>query len=460
MLTDSLPAKPGPNRGGPTLSLKKRNATWYSLGLIMGVAGLGLLALNYPAGRFLLYGFALWLTLSLPVNLRIFIFSLGFCFILTEIGFRSYAMYLQAQYPGHSYEDILWEYDSLLGWKKTADLEVEFIRKKKRMRTQVKTNSLGLRDDEYTFQKPHGTGRILLLGDSVTVGLEVEKEEVIDTRLESRLSSEGQFEVINGGTRGYGTDQSYLFMKETGLRFQPDIVIYIFVPNDPENNVTIHKPNRTFGKSYFRLDHNGNLLLSGVPVPKVFEPFDQWIMSDPDLEAYYNQGLPKKSEQKQKTHDPQKALDHLKHDLSYFQTPGALKDLIKRNSLLTSVFTRLGLMTVNLPVNIPQRILDYQWKITEALVDAMNNKAQNAGAKFLVYEFTSDGKANAETTVLQKICERLEIPYLNSFHLFHEKTEGNKFRFRFPFDGHWNALGHDLAAQDIRRYLIEKGWVD
>jgi lysophospholipase L1-like esterase len=444
---------------------RKRSPPWYFLGLTMAATGVWLMALHYAPGRFLLYGFVLWLILNLSLNLRLLFFTLGICLVLMETGFRGYAIYLDARYPTNSAESILWEYDPLLGWKNAAGQEGEFIRKENFTRSRVKINSVGLRDDEYNLLKPPGTRRILLLGDSVTVGFEVDKKHVIDTRLESLLASEGQFEVINGGVRGYGTDQSYLFLKETGLQFLPDIIIYIFVNNDTMGNVTIHRPNRKFGKAYFRVDQDGKPVLYGVPVPRFFEPGDQWIMSDPDVEDYFNKHQRHKRREKKNQDQGQKNLsDLLKQDLSHFHATSALKDLVRRNRVLAPILMHFGVIANKLPEDIPQTVKDYQWRVTEALVDAMAKEAQRAGARFLVYEFTSTGtdkvgKQIEQPTALQEVCERLEISYLNSFRLFYEKS-GGKLRFRFPNDGHWNALGHDLGAQDIYRYLVESGWLN
>ena len=86
------------------------------------------------------------------------------------------------------------------------------------------------------------------MGDSVIAGLEVENDQVLDKRFGIMAQQPGKYEVVNAGVRGYGTDQSLLFFQNEGYKYHPDIVIYVFVNNDPMENVTIHKPNRKFGK--------------------------------------------------------------------------------------------------------------------------------------------------------------------------------------------------------------------
>ena len=178
-----------------------------------------------------------------------------------------------------------------MGWKKGSALECYYTSKKNRFHAKVRTNSKGLRDEEYGYKKNKNVKRILLLGDSRLIGLEVDKENVIDTHLEKLLNNHNRYEVINAGTRGYGTDQSYLYYKNEGYRYNPDIVIYLFSGNDTENNITIHRPCGKFGKSYYVIDKEGNLTLEGVPVPKEFTPNNRWLMSNKDAEAFYNEAL-------------------------------------------------------------------------------------------------------------------------------------------------------------------------
>lgn len=72
--------------------------------------------------------------------------------------------------------------------------------------TDVRINSLGFRDREYSVQKPPGVFRILCLGDSTTFGhwLPVEKtySKVLEELLNRIWKSSGmRFEVINAGDR-------------------------------------------------------------------------------------------------------------------------------------------------------------------------------------------------------------------------------------------------------------------
>ncbi len=100
------------------------------------------------------------------------------------------------------------------------------------MRLQI--NAHGLRGPDRPYEKPPGVRRVLLLGDSITEGYSVEEPYTLRSVLEALLNSrgEGRFEVINGGTAGYSTDQEYLFYVAEGVRYEPDVVVLLFCYND------------------------------------------------------------------------------------------------------------------------------------------------------------------------------------------------------------------------------------
>ena len=104
--------------------------------------------------------------------------------------------------------------------------------------SSIKINSEGLRDREYPKTKDPKTFRILVLGDSFTLGLGVNIEESYPKVLETMLnqSSKGSgartYEVINAGVDGYGTEQEYLYLQELLQRYEPDLVIVGFYSND------------------------------------------------------------------------------------------------------------------------------------------------------------------------------------------------------------------------------------
>lgn len=94
----------------------------------------------------------------------------------------------------------------------------------------ITTNNLGLRDDhDITYEKPKDKKRILIIGDSFTYGWGVETTEAYPHALEHILEKlNPNYEVIKAGFPAFNTDDEYVWLKDEGIKFKPDIIIYQF----------------------------------------------------------------------------------------------------------------------------------------------------------------------------------------------------------------------------------------
>jgi Flp pilus assembly protein TadD/lysophospholipase L1-like esterase len=128
------------------------------------------------------------------------------------------------------------------------------------IQTYERTNSHGQRDRKRILQKPDGVRRILLLGDSVVEGYGLRESETISRQLED-LYPDGATEVLNFGVSAYCTRAEIELLEVKGLRFDPDVVILVFVENDFDNfnreafplGQTIDRP--SIVKTLFRRSH-------------------------------------------------------------------------------------------------------------------------------------------------------------------------------------------------------------
>ena len=149
-------------------------------------------------------------------------------------------------------------YDALYGWRNIPNTHSTTINE------QLSINSKGLRCREIAYRKPAGVKRILVLGDSYTWGYGVANDEVFTSVLENRIQQENQdYEVVNAGVSGWGTDQQYLFLVNEGFKYSPDIVVVAHFINDLKEILN----SRMYGlnKPIF-VDRELNL--ANVPVPK------------------------------------------------------------------------------------------------------------------------------------------------------------------------------------------------
>ena len=103
------------------------------------------------------------------------------------------------------------------------------------MGVDVKINSKGLRDREIPYERKPSTLRILMLGDSFTEGWGVPFEQTFSKRIERLYAAHGiNAEVVNTGVGNYNTIMEVKYFLNEGYRYQPDIVVLNYVPNDAE----------------------------------------------------------------------------------------------------------------------------------------------------------------------------------------------------------------------------------
>ncbi|MBI3317979.1 MAG: SGNH/GDSL hydrolase family protein [Candidatus Omnitrophica bacterium] len=152
------------------------------------------------------------------------------------------------------------EHDDVLGWKmkpgirKAIDLgDVRGI--------PVRSNSLGFWDEEFPLEKPVHRCRVAFLGDSFTWGGGVRQEERFTDLLKSAMP---EWEVLNFGVPGYGTDQALLAWERITCRYRPDLVVLTVHSSDYLENMFAVRYGRP--KPYFEFTREGKLDLKNVPV--------------------------------------------------------------------------------------------------------------------------------------------------------------------------------------------------
>jgi lysophospholipase L1-like esterase len=112
----------------------------------------------------------------------------------------------------------------------------------------MQTNSQQIRGREQIGMKPPGVFRILCLGDSITMGLEVDDQYTYPSQLQAllsrKLNGRPQVEVINAGVWGYSSRQGLAYLDRRLLQYQPDLVILEFGINDSRRALLSRFPDK------------------------------------------------------------------------------------------------------------------------------------------------------------------------------------------------------------------------
>lgn len=93
-------------------------------------------------------------------------------------------------------------------------------------------NSLGLREREIVQFKPPDQTRVLFVGDSVTFGLGIALEDTFVRLVEPGLGPGVQ--TINLSAPSANLEKEYLALTTTGQFYEPDVVVWVYFPNDIE----------------------------------------------------------------------------------------------------------------------------------------------------------------------------------------------------------------------------------
>lgn len=149
-------------------------------------------------------------------------------------------------------------------------------------------NENGFRDTcDFDYAKPETTLRILVLGDSHTIGYEAYQDATYSAVLGRYLRGKGlSVEILNAGMAGSNTAEQLIFLEQEGVRYHPDFVILGFSGNDLAETV---------GTDLFRLQHGELFLARTEYVPGVNTMnrlnavgFYRWLGEHSWLLAYLN----------------------------------------------------------------------------------------------------------------------------------------------------------------------------
>lgn len=162
-------------------------------------------------------------------NLALIGASLVLALALAEAGLRL---------AGVSYPEFH-RLDPALGWSPRPGVEGWWTREG---RAYVRINRAGFRDRDHALEKPDGTYRIAVLGDSFTEAREVPLAKTFWALIERDLATcpalgGRPVEVLDFGVAGYGSAQELLVLRQKALAYAPDLVLLAFyIGNDVLNN--------------------------------------------------------------------------------------------------------------------------------------------------------------------------------------------------------------------------------
>lgn len=331
------------------------------------------------------------------------------------------------------------QYDPELGWRGRPDARGTY--RAHGFLTDVTLNHGGWRDEEPEI--PSRVPTVALVGDSFAWGFGVQRGEMFADRVEALLPG---VRVQNYGVCGYGTDQELLVLEKSALAIHPRVVLVEFaVGNDLDNVLS----SRAYGLPKPRyVPANGALRLEGIPVPRT----EQW-----DRAA--------------RTGVRDFLTAHVR--LFAWSRPRWANLRGRAERLLPFLREEKGSLRLALLDKNPSQRVERGWGLVEQILGKVAADADAAGARTVVLVVPDRTQVDAPLwndfldtqgrdpasydrdlpdRRIQEIASRLGITVVDPLEAQRARAASGTAVF-LTGDPHWNAAGHEIAAQELARAL-------
>ena len=302
-------------------------------------------------------------------------------------------------------------------------------------------NNLGLRGKDTSFKKPPGHYRVLMLGDSFTMGKGVEDDQTFSALLEvslnrQRVCGSTTFEVLNGGVDSYAPILSYLQLSGDLAPLEADLVLLDLDLSDLLQEAAYRE------EAVY--DSTGEIV--GVPGSTRPLLLNQRIRSWIDQHTFFTRLL----------------LFYTNKWLGY------------RDLSVQGVVTRANPELVKYTLAEDAINRDAQWTQIFDSIAKIKKLAEKRSMAFVLvvypwghqisetewvpgrYNFVPKG-ATVSDRYLDTIGQRskeLGIELIDLFPAFRAYKGSTPLYFKY--DMHWTAEGHKLVASELEQYLVER----
>jgi len=319
-------------------------------------------------------------------------------------------------------------------------------------RVEISTNDRGVRTNgPIPYEKPDGVRRIVVLGDSFTMGYGASLEQTYHAQLAQALEKRGApVEIINLGVSGHGNTEELITLKEEGLKYQPDLVLVGWHFTDYWDNVR---------SGLFQVEDNklapaATTYLPGVKTRELLFSFAAYRFLAENCQLYgflrenaagqakellgrlRSVGQPAE-EEAESSDDSSATTDDVEAQIN-----AASPDAVKKK---LPVEKRYG--------GAPAR------ELTAALLRELHRTSEENGAEFLILNIPATiGRAAFEDRFLE------EDEGIDGLHIYHPhsvfEAQNGKMLYWERSHGHLTPLGNRLVGEGLADYIQQHSLLD
>ena len=291
------------------------------------------------------------------------------------------------------------------------------------IRGQFSINNAGFNNsNQYEIGPNRQYNRIAVVGDSFVEAFQVRVEETFFSILENRLRDlKIQSEVYSFGVSGFGTSQVYHLIREYVLLYEPDLIIYLFIPNDVTDSASCAGDKRW--TQQYRIGRSGKLIAV---------PFDEYRLSS------------------------SKKLLQQSSLFRYFFYQRRLMEQIETRKQRSSRMVQAEPSSAEDPCNTEG------WQIVEQVLNELDILLTQSGVPWLlVWQGDSEPEFYAqERQRLSKIADRLGLIFYDPSPAFAEDSREYSGPYRIPGDGHWNQRGHEVVGEALANLIATSALIE
>jgi hypothetical protein len=270
---------------------------------------------------------------------------------------------------------------------------------------------------------PNGKLRIAVVGDSYVAAFEVAPRTSLAGQLETLLGQD-QAEVYAFGIRGAPLSEYLQIARYVVEAYKPDAVVIVIVHNDFDESYRL-APGR-YTPAFLHLAFDGENVKEIPPLPYQEAALETWVRTRSRTFRFLFYRLGLGSQQLRTLYSA--ATGRPQQFEANVDVQGLAEEEPKMRRVASYVFDQFA----RLERSSGTRFVLVMDAPREAIYEGRDPRDTKA---YRMNRIAADASADAGLTFVDLTGE------------FEQDYQGQHMRFEFPFDGHWNARAHALAAR-------------